>query len=168
MDPSQIEQMLEENIRPLMGKKEEEEAEKFLGKIEDVNSMLGQLMSKDGKEAAEAEDRIDKFLEVQSKEEADQAQRAQFTAGCRTVENRSVINTTEVKEEKRKKEATGLKELGNQAFRRGEHGVAEEYYTSALMQWDKEPVFFTNRAQARIQQAKYQVEICHLYFSVKK
>ena len=105
-------------------------------------------------------------METQSKEEADQAQRAQvdqdcneivhtsfvlqFTAGCRTVENRSVINTTEVKEEKRKKEATRLKELGNQvlhirrhqnyrlplfqAFRRGEHGVAEEYYTSALMQ----------------------------------
>ena len=142
--------------------------------------MLGQLMSKDDKEveagfvhislrflqAAEAEDKIDKFLETQSKEEADQAQRAQvdqdynenfyisfelqFTAGCRTVENRSVINTTEVKEDKRKKEATRLKELGNQvlhirrhqnyrlplfqAFRRGEHGLAEEYYTSALMQ----------------------------------
>ena len=30
--------------------REEEEAEKFLGKIEDVNSMLGQLMSKDDKE----------------------------------------------------------------------------------------------------------------------
>merc|ERR1711997_1445709 len=118
--------------------------------------MLGQLMSKDDKEAAEAEDRIDKFLEVQSKEEADRAQRAQATAGCRTVENRSVINTTEVKEEKRKKEATRLKELGNQAFRRGEHGLAEEYYTSALMQWDKEPVFYTNRAQAHIQQGKYQ------------
>ena len=73
----------------------------------------------------------------------------QATAGCRTVENRSVINTSEVKEEKRKREATGLKELGNQvpgkfnvltnvpffqAFRRGEHGLAEEYYTSALMQ----------------------------------
>lgn len=40
----------------------------------------------------------------------------QFTAGCRTVENRSVINTTEVQEEKRKKEATRLKELGNQVF----------------------------------------------------
>ena len=38
----------------------------------------------------------------------------QATAGCRTVENRSVINTPEVKEEKRKREATGLKELGNQ------------------------------------------------------
>ena len=30
--------------------REEEEAEKFLGKIEDVNSMLGQLMSKDDRE----------------------------------------------------------------------------------------------------------------------
>ena len=108
--------------------------------------MLGQLMSKDDKEveagfvhislrflqAAEAEDKIDKFLETQSKEEADQAQRAQvdqgynenvyisfelqFTAGCRTIENRSVINTTEVKEEKRKKEAARLKELGNQVL----------------------------------------------------
>ena len=82
-------------VQMLFFNREEEEAEKFLGKIEDVNKMLGQLMSKDDKEvgptwwepksslsvyflqAAEAEDRIDKFLEVQSKEEADRAQRAQ-------------------------------------------------------------------------------------------
>ena len=34
--------------------REEEEAEKFLGKIEDVNSMLSQLMSKDDQEVSEA------------------------------------------------------------------------------------------------------------------
>ena len=34
--------------------REEEEAEKFLGKIEDVNSMLSQLMSKDEQEVSEA------------------------------------------------------------------------------------------------------------------
>ena len=33
--------------------REEEEAEKFLGKIEDVNSMLSQLMSKDEQEVSE-------------------------------------------------------------------------------------------------------------------
>ena len=32
----------------------EEEAEKFLGKIEDVNSMLSQLMSKDDEEVSDA------------------------------------------------------------------------------------------------------------------
>ena len=35
--------------------REEEEAEKFLGKIEDVNSMLSQLMSKDEQEVSEAD-----------------------------------------------------------------------------------------------------------------
>ena len=34
--------------------REEEEAEKFLGKIEDVNSMLSQLMSKDEQEVSNA------------------------------------------------------------------------------------------------------------------
>ena len=34
--------------------REEEEAEKFLGKIEDVNSMLSQLMSKDEQEVSDA------------------------------------------------------------------------------------------------------------------
>ena len=34
--------------------REEEEAEKFLGKIEDVNSMLSQLMSKDDQEVSDA------------------------------------------------------------------------------------------------------------------
>ena len=33
--------------------REEEEAEKFLGKIEDVNSMLSQLMSKDEQEVSD-------------------------------------------------------------------------------------------------------------------
>lgn len=49
--------------------------------------------------------------------------------------------------------------------RRGEHRVAEEYYTSALLQWDREPIFLTNRwgppcsstrAQARIHQGRHQ------------
>ena len=68
-----------------------------------------------------------------------------------------MINTTEVKEEKRKKEASRLKELGNQvmklvnmmcvlrtsiqAFRRGEHGLAEEYYTSALLQYACQTIY---------------------------
>ena len=59
--------------------------------------MLGQLMSKDDKEVkgswirafltafclqtAEAEDRIDRFLETQCKAEADQAERAQVDQG---------------------------------------------------------------------------------------
>ena len=37
-------------VQILFFNREEEEAEKFLGKIEDVNKMLGQLMSKDDKE----------------------------------------------------------------------------------------------------------------------
>lgn len=52
----------------------------------------------------------------------------QFTAGCRTVENRSVINTNEVKEEKRKKEATRLKELGNQVVHILKHQNYSLYY----------------------------------------
>ena len=41
-------------ILPHILNREEEEAEKFLGKIEDVNSMLSQLMSKDEQEVSDA------------------------------------------------------------------------------------------------------------------
>ena len=42
-----------------------------------------------------------------------------MTAGCKTVENRTVINNKDVEEERRRAEGGKLKELGNQAYRSG-------------------------------------------------
>lgn len=39
--------MLDENIKPILGERHEAEAQKFLEKMEDVNSMLGELLSED-------------------------------------------------------------------------------------------------------------------------
>ena len=77
--------------------------------------------------------------------------------------------------------------MGNEAFKCGDFKQAEEYYTSALMQWDKVSlcnisrnydtkktqimfqnyVLFTNRAQTRIKLKKYQdaVDDCKVIFS---
>ena len=46
-DIDQCEEMVNKNIKSLMGKDTEKEAAKFLNKVEDVNSLLQELMSKD-------------------------------------------------------------------------------------------------------------------------
>ena len=65
----------------------------------------------------------------------------------------------ESKEEKRKKCSEELKNAGNAAFHEKNYSRAEEYYTSAILQWDKNHVIFTNRAQTRIKLGRYQVSI---------
>jgi serine/threonine-protein phosphatase 5 len=46
-------------------------------------------------------------------------------------------------------EATVLKNKGNDAFKNQDWPAALEYYTKAIELWDKEPSFYTNRAQVR-------------------
>ena len=75
-----------------MNKKTEEEAEDFLKKVNDVSSMLGDLMSNDNNRVKQAENDIDVFLEKQEKENQDNDIRKQYTAGCKTVEDRTVLN----------------------------------------------------------------------------
>lgn len=44
-------------------------------------------------------------------------------------------------------EAVALKEKGNQAFKEGDWPRAIDLYTQAIDTNDKEPTFYTNRAQ---------------------
>ena len=81
--------------------------------------------------------KIDEFAEKQTREDQLRSERSKFTAGCKTVTNRTVINNKEVEEERRRLKSEEIKELGNTAFRSGKFQEAEEYYTSALMQYDK-------------------------------
>ena len=67
--------------------------------------------------------------------------------------SRSVINTQESAEEKRRKESEELRRAGNAAFQNGAYQRAEEYYTSAILQWGQNHVLFNNRALARISQS---------------
>jgi hypothetical protein len=46
-------------------------------------------------------------------------------------------------------EATQLKNKGNDAFKNQDFPAALEFYTKAIELWDKEPSFYTNRAQVR-------------------
>jgi serine/threonine-protein phosphatase 5 len=44
-------------------------------------------------------------------------------------------------------EATQLKNKGNEAFKNQDWANAVDFYTKAIELWDKEPSFYTNRAQ---------------------
>ena len=57
----------------------------------------------------------------------------------------------EVTEEKRQKNSEEIKMMGNEAFRSGDFKQAEEYYTSALMQWDKVCIFSENFSELFLQ-----------------
>lgn len=46
-DEAQIEQMVEKNVKSVLGNKYKEESETFLNKIDEVNAMLNGLISKD-------------------------------------------------------------------------------------------------------------------------
>jgi hypothetical protein len=65
-----------------------------------------------------------------------------------------VINTKDSDEEKRKRNSEELKLAGNKAFQDGAYQLAEEFFTSAILQWDRNHVLYNNRALARISQTK--------------
>ena len=123
-----------------------------MDKVDDVKKMLDGLMSKDEEQvggslpsvfryesfqSGEAAEKIEEFVGEQAREDALWRERSLFTAGCKTVSSRTVINNKEVEEEARKKRSEEMKELGNNSFRTGKFQEAEEYYTSALLQYDQ-------------------------------
>lgn len=46
-------------------------------------------------------------------------------------------------------EAVDLKNQGNKAFAAGDWPTAIDFYSKAIALYDKEPTFYTNRAQVR-------------------
>ena len=76
-------------------------------------------------------------MDNQAKEDALRAEKEKFVSGCKTVENRTVINTKESDEEARIKQSEKIKKMGNTSFRAGNFAQAEEYYTSAILQFEK-------------------------------
>jgi hypothetical protein len=46
-------------------------------------------------------------------------------------------------------QAIALKEKGNDAFKKHDYPASVDFYTQAIEHYDKEPSFFTNRAQVR-------------------
>ena len=97
------------------------------------------VFSSESFQSDEAAQKIEEFVGEQAKEDALWRERSLFTAGCKTVSSRTVINNKEVEEEARKRKSEEMKELGNNSFRTGKFKQAEEYYTSALLQYDQVP-----------------------------
>ena len=56
-------------------------------------------------QSEQAKIQIDKFVEKQNTEKRIIEEKAEFIAGCKTVENRTSVNKKELLDEKRKKES---------------------------------------------------------------
>ncbi|NWZ67263.1 TTC1 protein, partial [Acrocephalus arundinaceus] len=80
----------------------------------------------------------------------------------------------EEEKQKRRKESTGLKEKGNEHFKKGDYGEAEDSYTKALQicpacfQKDR-AVLFSNRAAAKMKQKcfRYNPGLCFCFPAVE-
>jgi STIP1 family protein 1 len=52
--------------------------------------------------------------------------------------------------------ADALKEQGNRAFKEGDYQAAEELYTQACQRFSRNPLLFTNRANARLKLQRWE------------
>jgi STIP1 family protein 1 len=52
--------------------------------------------------------------------------------------------------------ADALKEQGNKAFKDGDFTAAEEFYTQAVQRFSRNPLLFTNRANARLKLQRWE------------
>ncbi|TRY70549.1 hypothetical protein TCAL_04477 [Tigriopus californicus] len=138
-----------------------------MGSIEDFNQemdhvyeLLNKLESKDKDEAEEAKRKVDAYIEKRERKN-------KAIHGCVTKTSRTVINNKEVEEDRRKKKSDNLKRQGNQAFQEEHFEKAVEYYTSAILEFDSNPVLFTNRAQARIRLKQFDQAITDCKEAIK-
>lgn len=52
--------------------------------------------------------------------------------------------------------ADALKEQGNKAFKSGDFAAAEDFYTQAVQKFSRNPLLFTNRANARLKLQRWE------------
>lgn len=52
--------------------------------------------------------------------------------------------------------ADALKEQGNLAFKNGDFASAEDFYTQAVQKYSRNPLLFTNRANARLKLQRWE------------
>ena len=128
---------------PVMEEQKEDFA-KFEMKVDKVYQMLEELTCQDPSKVKEAEVKIDKYLAETSRTE-------EAKNFVQIKSERTVINNGEELESKKVLE---YKEQGNEAFRNGQFKKAVEWYTSAILINDANPVLFTNRAQALLKIGK--------------
>ena len=64
-------------------------------------------------------------------------EKEKFVAGCKTVDNKTLINNSVSEDVKQRLKSEEIKLLGNEEFKAGNYNRAEEYYTSAILQFDK-------------------------------
>ncbi|KAM8927219.1 tetratricopeptide repeat protein 12 [Pelodytes ibericus] len=166
---------------------EEKSLDDFLRNVEEITQIVQNLNSTDEACRENAFVKADeKLAQLKEKEEIE---------GTRTKLNRTVINTScnvnfpqptefsisldflfelekdaKQRAERRKEKtmlANALKELGNEAFARGDYATAVQRYTEGLDKLKDMQVLYTNRAQAYIKLEKYQDALTDCEWALK-
>lgn len=64
-------------------------------------------------------------------------------------------------------QADQLKEKGNAAFRNGDYLAAEDFYTQAVQKYSRNPLIFTNRANARLRLQRWDGAVNDALLSIE-
>jgi tetratricopeptide (TPR) repeat protein len=146
--------------------------------VENLDSIMKGLTSKDEDERREAMERSEKFLAEREKQKKAKSE----TEGCHVAKDRTVVNKTEecaeleayrkaveadaadraARRRSREQNATRLKDEGNTAFKGGNYELAVAKYSEGLEEMPWNTALYTNRAQAYCKLGDHQkaVEDC--------
>ncbi|KAG8569191.1 hypothetical protein GDO81_014291 [Engystomops pustulosus] len=165
---------------------EDQNLEKFLNEVDEISDILHALNSEDMSSQERAILKADQKLARIKKEEEDQD-------GIRTKSDRTLINTSgrsslpssemsqesfiallekdaSERTEKRRQNkalATALKDLGNEAFAKGDYETAIQRYSEGLEKMKDMQVLYTNRAQTYIKLKQYENAIRDCEWALK-
>ncbi|CAN2388261.1 Tetratricopeptide repeat [Pristimantis euphronides] len=166
---------------------EDQNLEKFLKDVDEISDILQGLNSEDASSQERALIRADEKLALIQRKEDDEEK-------TRTKTNRTLINnsglsplpsTSEIgqdrlidllekdaserSENRRQNKALAnvLKDLGNEAFTKGDYETAIEHYSEGLEKIKDIKVLYTNRAQAYIKLEKYENAIHDCEWALK-
>ncbi|KAM5140329.1 tetratricopeptide repeat protein 12 [Mantella aurantiaca] len=165
----------------------DQKLEKFLTDVDEITDILQDLTSEDSSSQESGISRADEKLSLLKKTEEED--------GIRTKTNRTLINKspsssyTQTKSEvsqdvflanlekdarersERRREnkalASALKDLGNEAYAKGDYETAIQRYSEGLEKLRDMQVLYTNRAQAYIKLQKYQSAITDCEWALK-
>ncbi|CAB4063540.1 unnamed protein product [Lepeophtheirus salmonis] len=133
----------------------------FEKETDEIYRLMQDLTSEDNEVSRKASNQIEKYVEERKRKRDEK----ELIDGCWTTSSRVVIN--EDGEEKRKKLSEEFRKLGNESFRSQDFVTAKEYYSSAILQYDQNPILFNNRAQTSLRLEDYGEVIKDTFHSIK-
>ncbi|XP_018427562.1 PREDICTED: tetratricopeptide repeat protein 12 [Nanorana parkeri] len=138
----------------------DQKLEKFLKDVDEISEILQGLNSEDSSAQENAISRADQKLDMFKKTDNED--------GIRTKTNRTLINKPSSSFTEPKSEMSqALKDLGNEAYAKGNYENAIQRYSEGLEKLRDMQVLYTNRAQAHIKLQQYQNAITDCEWALK-